>query len=79
MNSFWLILGSLAAFTVAYRVYGAFLAAKVALLNDSRPTPAHRLKDGVDYHPTNRLVFARTLKRTRSAVLSIRSMVEWIA
>src|SRR5204862_7811876 len=56
MNSLWLIIGSLAAFAVAYRLYGAFLAAKVAMLDDARPTPAHRLKDGVDYHPTNRLV-----------------------
>lgn len=56
MNSLWLIIGSLAAFAVAYRLYGAFLAAKVAMLDDSRPTPAHRLKDGVDYHPTSRLV-----------------------
>ena len=56
MNSLWLIIGSLAAFAVAYRFYGAFLAAKVCMLNDSRVTPAHRLKDGVDYHPTNKLV-----------------------
>src|SRR5580704_12621712 len=56
MNSLWLVIGSLAAFAVAYRLYGTFLAAKVAMLDDRRPTPAHRLKDGVDYHPTNRLV-----------------------
>ena len=56
MNSLWLIIGSLATFAVAYRLYGAFLATKVAMLDDSRPTPAHRLKDGVDYHPTSRLV-----------------------
>ncbi|MCE9590512.1 MAG: carbon starvation protein A [Planctomycetes bacterium] len=56
MNSLWLIITSLAAFAVAYRFYGAFLAAKVAALDDSRPTPAHRLKDGVDYHPTNKIV-----------------------
>ncbi|MBM3999600.1 MAG: carbon starvation protein A [Planctomycetes bacterium] len=56
MNSIWLILTALAAFAVAYRLYGAFLAAKVAVIDDSRPTPAHRLKDGVDYHPTKRLV-----------------------
>jgi len=49
-------LGALAAFAVAYRYYGAFLAARVAVLDDARPTPAHRLNDGVDYHPTNRLV-----------------------
>ena len=56
MNSLWLIIGAMAAFAVAYRYYSAFLAAKVAMLDDSRPTPAHRLRDGVDYHPTRRLV-----------------------
>jgi carbon starvation protein len=56
VNSFWLIIVALAAFAVAYRYYSAFLAAKVAMLNDARPTPAYRLSDGVDYHPTNRLV-----------------------
>ena len=56
MNSFWLIVTALAAFAVAYRYYSAFLAAKVAVLDDSRATPAHRLRDGVDYHPTHRLV-----------------------
>lgn len=56
MNSLWLVIGALAAFAVAYRYYGAFLAAKVAVLDDSRPTPAYRLRDGVDYHPTKKLV-----------------------
>jgi carbon starvation protein len=56
MNSIWLILGALAAFSISYRFYGAFLAAKVAVLNDADATPAHRLRDGVDYHPTRRLV-----------------------
>ncbi|MCC6125764.1 MAG: carbon starvation protein A [Pirellulales bacterium] len=56
MNSLWLVITALAAFLVAYRFYGAFLAAKVAVLDDRRATPAHRLKDGVDYHPTKSLV-----------------------
>lgn len=56
MNSVWIIIGSAAAFAVAYRLYGAFLAARVAVLDDRRITPAHRLNDGVDYHPTNRWV-----------------------
>jgi carbon starvation protein len=56
VNSFWLIITALAAFAVAYRYYSAFLAARVAVLDDSRTTPANRLKDGVDYHPTHRLV-----------------------
>lgn len=56
MNSLWLVIGSLAAFAIAYRLYGAFLATRVAMLDDSRPTPAQRLNDGVDYHPTNKYV-----------------------
>ena len=56
MNSLWLLIGALAAFAVAYRFYGAFLATRVAMLDDSLPTPAHRLRDGVDYHPTKRIV-----------------------
>jgi carbon starvation protein len=56
MSSLWLVVCALAAFAVAYRYYSAFLAAKVAVLDDSRPTPAHRLRDGVDYHPTKRIV-----------------------
>ena len=40
MNSLWLVIGALAAFAVAYRYYGAFLAAKVVVLNDERATPA---------------------------------------
>lgn len=56
MNSLWLVVGSLACFTLAYRYYSAFLAARVAMLDDRRATPAHRLRDGVDYHPTNKWV-----------------------
>jgi carbon starvation protein len=56
VNSLWLVAVALAAFAVAYRFYSAFLAAKVAVLNDERATPAHRLRDGVDYHPTNKWV-----------------------
>ena len=48
-----LVLGILA---IAYRYYSAFLAARVAMLDDSRPTPAHTLEDGQNYHPTNKWV-----------------------
>src|SRR3989304_5661044 len=39
---------------IAYRYYSAFLAAKVAVLDDTRVTPAHRLNDGQNYHPTHK-------------------------
>ncbi|MGL6095832.1 MAG: carbon starvation CstA family protein [Fimbriiglobus sp.] len=46
----------LVIFAIAYRYYSAFLAAKVAALDDTRVTPAHRFNDGQNYHPTNRWV-----------------------
>src|SRR6188474_1004700 len=41
---------------IAYRYYSAFLATKVAVLDDMRVTPAHRLNDGQNYHPTHKWV-----------------------
>jgi carbon starvation protein len=52
----YLVVVSALVAIIAYRTYGAFLAAKVATLDDLRRTPAHRLRDGRDYVPTNRWV-----------------------
>src|SRR3954469_9369977 len=41
---------------IAYRFYSAFLAAKVAALDELRETPAIRFNDGHNYHPTNKWV-----------------------
>lgn len=51
-----LMIGVLAVLAVAYRYYSAFLAARVAVLDDKRVTPAHQYYDGSNYHPTNRWV-----------------------
>ena len=51
-----LLLAVLCVLAIAYRYYSAFLAARVAMLDDSRITPAHRLEDGQNYHPTNKWV-----------------------
>ena len=51
-----ILLGVLCILAIAYRYYSAFLAAKVAALDDSRPTPAHTMYDGQNYHPTNKWV-----------------------
>jgi carbon starvation protein len=47
---------ALCALAIGYRFYSAFLAAKVAALDDARITPAHLLNDGQNYHPTNKWV-----------------------
>jgi carbon starvation protein len=51
-----LMLGVLCVLAIAYRYYSAFLAAKVAALNDSRKTPAHLYADGHNFDPTNKWV-----------------------
>jgi carbon starvation protein len=56
MNAFPLLLATLLVMTIAYRYYSAFIAAKVVGLNDTRTTPAHTLKDGQNYDPTNKWV-----------------------
>ena len=50
------MVGAILVLALAYRYYSAFLAAKVASLDDFRITPAVRLEDGQNYHPTNRWV-----------------------
>jgi carbon starvation protein len=56
MHAMPLVLIVLACLAIAYRFYSAFLAAKVAALDDSRLTPAHAFNDGQNYHPTHRWV-----------------------
>ncbi|MHB9035832.1 MAG: carbon starvation CstA family protein [Armatimonadota bacterium] len=56
MNALTLLIIALCVFALAYRYYGAFLAAKVAVLDQKKKTPAHEFRDGKDYHPTNKYV-----------------------
>lgn len=56
VNALWLITAAACIFLLSYRFYSAFIAAKVLSLDPKIPTPAYRLRDGVDYHPTNRWV-----------------------
>ena len=56
MTAMPVMLGVLCAMAIAYRYYSAFLAAKVATLDDARITPAVRNDDGQDYHPTSKWV-----------------------
>lgn len=56
MNAIPLVLGALAFFALAYRFYFGFIAAKIAVANDLRQTPAHKLYDGQNYYPMNKYV-----------------------
>ncbi len=50
------MIGVLCVLAIAYRFYSKFLAAKVACLDDKRPTPATTNPDGQNYHSTNKWV-----------------------
>jgi carbon starvation protein len=50
------MLGALCVLAIAYRYYSAFIAAKVLVLDSARVTPAVRLNDGNNYHPTHPVV-----------------------
>ncbi|MGD1007495.1 MAG: carbon starvation protein A [Ignavibacteriaceae bacterium] len=56
MNAMPLIIITVVFFALAYRFYFSFIAAKVAVLNDSRPTPSQRLYDGQNYYPTSKWI-----------------------
>jgi carbon starvation protein len=56
LSSVALIIIAILVMTLAYRFYSAFIAAKILALNGSRQTPAHTLKDGQNFDPTNKWV-----------------------
>jgi carbon starvation protein len=56
LNAIWFVLAAGCCYLVAYRLYSAFLAARVLTLDDTRATPAERHDDGRDFVPTNKWV-----------------------
>jgi carbon starvation protein len=56
MNALPILITAVLVLTLGYRYYSAFLAARVMVLDDTRVTPAHRLNDGQNYHPTPKWV-----------------------
>ena len=56
MRALPIMVAVLCVLAIAYRYYSAFIAAKVLTLNDLNVTPAHRLNDGHNYHPTHKWV-----------------------
>ncbi|MBN1504705.1 MAG: carbon starvation protein A [Candidatus Eisenbacteria bacterium] len=56
MNAVPIVLGAILVMALAYRYYSAFIAARIAVINDARTTPAYTMRDGQNYHPTNKWV-----------------------
>ncbi|MER0068596.1 carbon starvation protein A [Corynebacterium sp. KPL3806] len=56
MNSLILVIIGVAMMLAGYLLYSKFLGKSIFRLSENYTTPAHRLKDGVDYVPTNKYV-----------------------
>ena len=56
INSIWLVVAAVSMYALGFRFYGKFIAARVMALNDQRATPAERLRDGIDFEPTNKWI-----------------------
>lgn len=56
VNGLWLVVTAACIYVLAYRFYGRWIARQVVGLNNQHVTPAVRLNDGVNFHPTNRAV-----------------------
>jgi carbon starvation protein len=56
MNSALIAVIGIGWLLLAYRLYGRFIASRVVKPDDSQTTPAHTMRDGVDYSPARPLV-----------------------
>jgi carbon starvation protein len=56
ISATWFVLAAVCSYLVAYRLYSAFIAAKLLALDNTRATPSERREDGRDFVPTNKWV-----------------------
>ncbi len=56
LNAMWFVIAAVCSYAVAYRLYSAFVAARLLALDDTRATPSERRDDGRDFVPTNKWV-----------------------
>jgi carbon starvation protein len=56
INAMWLVVAAVCTYSLGYRFYSSFIAAKILVLDPQRATPAERLENGRDFVPTHRWV-----------------------
>ena len=56
ISATWFVLAAVCSYLLAYRLYSAFIAAKLLALDNTRATPSERRDDGRDFVPTNKWV-----------------------
>ena len=56
INAMWIVVAAICIYSLGYRFYSAWVAAKVLSVDATRATPAIRLNNGRDYVPTHRWI-----------------------
>src|SRR5262245_26213194 len=56
INAMWIIVAAICVYSLGYRFYSAWVAAKVLCVDPTRATPAIRLNNGRDFMPTHRWI-----------------------
>jgi len=56
INALWLVVAAICLYTLGYRFYAAWIAARVLSVDSTRATPAERLSNGRDFVPTHRWI-----------------------
>ncbi|MEV4059766.1 carbon starvation CstA family protein [Nonomuraea dietziae] len=56
VNAVWLLAAALGSYAIAYRFYARFILHRVLGADSRRATPAERLNNAIDYHPTDRRI-----------------------
>jgi len=56
INAMWIVIAAACIYSLGYRFYSAWIAAKVLTVDSTRATPAVRLNNGRDFVPTHRWI-----------------------
>src|SRR5436853_6579567 len=56
ISAAWLLTAAICTYAGAYMFYSKIISSKIFALDPNRSTPAVRLNDGRDYHPTNKWI-----------------------
>ncbi|WP_171904263.1 carbon starvation CstA family protein [Streptomyces abyssalis] len=56
ISAAWMVAAALGSYAIGYRFYARFITNRVLKVDKTRATPAERLNNGIDFHPTDRRV-----------------------
>ncbi|WP_432110631.1 carbon starvation CstA family protein [Streptomyces sp. AA1529] len=56
VSAAWMVAAALGSYAIGYRFYARFITTRVLRVDKTRATPAERLDNGIDFHPTDRRV-----------------------